>query len=110
MRSAPNLYKLHIKAGFTKDAVQVNLKDYLVEDCTMDHLEIVTFNFLKGFRAELELVKFILARSLLLKTTFLPRVGVIKKDVALLIEEEILQYLKASSRVQIRHLEHDVYF
>lgn len=72
----------------------MNLKDYLVEDCTKGHLEIVTFNFLNGFRAELELVKFILAHSPLLKTMFIPRVGVIKKDVALRIKEEILQYLK----------------
>ncbi|KAL8093084.1 F-box/FBD/LRR-repeat protein At1g13570-like [Apium graveolens] len=106
IRSAPNLCKLSISAEYL---VEGDLKEYWIEDsedCTMDHLKIVTFQYFKGLRAELELVKFLLARSPLLKTLFIHFYGAVEKDAALTLFEEILQYSKASPTAQIRCLNH----
>ena len=86
----------------------MDLKNYLLqdsEDCTtMDHLEYVTLSYFQGLKTELELVKFVLAHSPLLKTLFIHRYYHIKSGVALKMTEEILQYPRASTRAQIRHL------
>ncbi|KAK1381691.1 hypothetical protein POM88_019426 [Heracleum sosnowskyi] len=95
----------HMVMGF---GLGVDLKNYLLqdsEDCTtMDHLEYVTFSYFQGLKTELELVKFVLAHSPLLKTLFIHRYYHIKSGVALKMTEEILQYPRASTRAQIRHL------
>ncbi|WOG96039.1 hypothetical protein DCAR_0415369 [Daucus carota subsp. sativus] len=112
IRSAPNLRKLHISNSCNggKD----KLEEYQIEDsedCTMLHLEIVLFSDFKGFVAELELVKFLLACSPSLKSLFIHRRCSIKDCAsALKITEEMLQYTRASSRAQIRHLESPVKF
>ncbi|KAK1355628.1 FBD domain-containing protein [Heracleum sosnowskyi] len=105
IRSAPNLCKLHISAGHF--ALKENLRDNWeedFEDCTVDHLEIVTLCFYKGHKAEVELVKFLLAHSPLLKTMFIHRDSLIGYDVACQLLEEMLEFPRASSRAQIRHL------
>lgn len=106
IRSAPNLSKLYISAGYYCD--EGDLKNYLIEvseDCTtMDHLEYVTFSYFNGLKTELELVKFVLSHSPLLKTLFIHRSKTIEIGVALTMTEEILQYPRASTRAQIRHL------
>ncbi|XP_017248192.1 F-box/FBD/LRR-repeat protein At1g13570-like [Daucus carota subsp. sativus] len=64
IRSAPNLCKLNILAmvvGEKEDFNDCWDEDY--EECTVDHLEIVTFSNFKGHKAELEFVKFLLAHS-----------------------------------------------
>lgn len=61
-----------------------------------------------GFKAELELIKFLLGHSPFLKRLSIHHSPVIEKDVAFTIAEEILQYSRASSRVQIRELKHPV--
>ncbi|KAK1379906.1 FBD domain-containing protein [Heracleum sosnowskyi] len=56
IRSAPNLCKLHISSDL--DAEEENLEDYCeedYEDCSVDHLEIVTFSHFQGLKAEMEL-------------------------------------------------------
>lgn len=87
---------------------ETDLKNCQIEDCedstTINHLELVTFSFFKGLKAELELVKFVLAHSPLLKTMFIHRDKCIKKDAALTMTEEILQYPRASTIAKIRHL------
>ncbi|KAK1355599.1 hypothetical protein POM88_048855 [Heracleum sosnowskyi] len=106
IRSAPSLYKLYIST--CAGCAEVDLKNYRIEDsedCTgMNHLEIVMFGKLKGLTAELELVKFVLAHSPLLKTMFIHHNESIKKGAALTMTEEMLQYPRASTRAQIRHL------
>ncbi|KAK1355603.1 FBD domain-containing protein [Heracleum sosnowskyi] len=106
IRSAPNLCNLNISAEYF---VEGDLKKYRIidsKDCTMDHLEIVTFRNFKGLRAELELVKFLLARSPLLKTMFINYSGTLEKDAALMMFKEMLKYSKASSTAQIRRLKY----
>ncbi|KAL8146270.1 hypothetical protein AgCh_004135 [Apium graveolens] len=65
IRSAPNLFKLNI-SGKKYLCRKGDLKDFWKEDsedCTINHLQIITFSYFKGLRAELELVKFLLAHS-----------------------------------------------
>ncbi|KAK1355597.1 FBD domain-containing protein [Heracleum sosnowskyi] len=104
--SAPNLCKLYISAEVRYE--EKGLKNYRIEDSedctTINHLETVTFSYFKGLKAELELVKFVLAHSPLLKTMFIHRDKRIKNDAALTMTEEILQYPRASTIAQIRHL------
>ncbi|KAK1355600.1 FBD domain-containing protein [Heracleum sosnowskyi] len=110
IRSAPNLHKLQI-SSYVVFGEEEDLKDYRIEDsedCTIDHLEIVTFSSFRGLKAELELIKFLLGHSPLLKRMSLHRSPNIKKDVAFALGEEILQYSRASSRVQIRELKDPV--
>ncbi|KAK1355625.1 hypothetical protein POM88_048881 [Heracleum sosnowskyi] len=108
----PRIYYLH---QVDPDPDEENLKDYWEEDfqdstavhfqdCTADHLEIVTFSHFQGLKAELELVKFLLARSPMLKTMFIHRNWNMKKDMAFQILEEMLRFSRASSRAQIRSL------
>lgn len=109
--SAPNLRKLHISAYDEEDVVEGNLSNFLAKNCTnctISHLEIVTLSCLNGHRDELELVKFLLAHSPLLKTMFINRHIFVKKEVALRMAEEMLQYSRASSKAQIRFLEYVV--
>ncbi|KAK1355608.1 F-box domain-containing protein [Heracleum sosnowskyi] len=113
IRSAPNLCKLNISAEIYIEFSIYNdrLENYRVEDFegfSIDRLEIVTFSYFRGLRAELELVKFLLAHAPLLKTMFIHRSKPVKKDVSLMIAEEMLQYTRASSRAQIRYLEQPV--
>ncbi|WOG91423.1 hypothetical protein DCAR_0310672 [Daucus carota subsp. sativus] len=111
MQSAPNLKKLHISAMEINDAVEGNLRNYLAKkfvDCTFEHLEIVTCTWLRGLRDELELVKFLLANSPLLKKMFIHHCVTVRTDVALNIAEEMLQYARASSEAQIRFLKDDL--
>ncbi|KAK1355596.1 hypothetical protein POM88_048852 [Heracleum sosnowskyi] len=61
-----------------------------------------------GLKAELELIKFLLGHSPLLKRMSIHRSPKIKKDVAFALGGEILQYSRASSRVQIRELKDPV--
>ncbi|KAK1373300.1 FBD domain-containing protein [Heracleum sosnowskyi] len=108
IRSAPNLCKLHILAG---DDIQGNLNEYRIqdsEDCVVDHLEIVTFSYFTGLKAEMELIKFLLAHAPLLKTMLIHRSPKMIKDVAFNMADEMLQYSRVSSRAQIRHLKHPV--
>ncbi|XP_074375924.1 F-box/FBD/LRR-repeat protein At1g13570-like isoform X2 [Apium graveolens] len=108
IRSAPNLCKLNIVAVCL---VEGDLKKYQIKDsgdCTLDHLEIVTFGNFRGLRAELELVKFLLARSPLLKKMLIHYSVFIEKDVAVTVSKEMLQYPTASSSLQIRHLNRSV--
>lgn len=100
-----------------KDAVEGNLKnDWLdvSEDCTLDQLEIVTFCDLRGLRIELDLIKFILAHSPLLKTMSIHyNTGALKEGAAAAMTKEMLQYSKASSGAQIIHLKdilYDLYY
>lgn len=106
IRSTPNLCKLYISAEGCYG--EKDLKNYRIEDSedctTINHLEIVTFSYFKGLKAELELVKFVLAHSPLLKTMFIYRDKSIEKGAALTMTEEILQYPRASTIAQIRHL------
>ena len=104
-------YKCHHEEKYCgcddeKDLTYNRIEDS--EDCTIDHLEIVTFSNFKGFKAEMELVKFILSHSPLLKTMSIHRNTDVKEDVALTVAEEIMQYSRASSRAQIIDLEHPV--
>ncbi|XP_074349590.1 F-box/FBD/LRR-repeat protein At1g13570-like isoform X3 [Apium graveolens] len=113
IRSAPNLCKLNISADiYTEFSVYGDLrKDYRVgdlDDFTIDQLKIVTLSYFEGRRAELELVKYLLAHAPLLKTMSIHRHAIVTKDVSLLIAEEMLQYTRASSRAQIRYLEQPV--
>ncbi|KAL1819149.1 hypothetical protein ACET3Z_014018 [Daucus carota] len=103
IRSAPNLCLLNISAKYVAkgDFKKYRMKDF--EECTMDHLEMVTFSYFKGFKAEMKLVKFLLACSPLLKKMSIHSHEDLEKDVALMMFEEILQYPAASSRVQIQH-------
>nr|XP_017246313.1 PREDICTED: F-box/FBD/LRR-repeat protein At1g13570-like [Daucus carota subsp. sativus] len=103
IRSAPNLCQLNISAKYVAkgDFKKYQMKDF--EECTMDHLEIVTFSYFEGFRAEMKLVKFLLACSPLLKKMSIHSHEDLEKDVALMMFKEILQYPTASSRVQIQH-------
>ncbi|XP_074353293.1 F-box/FBD/LRR-repeat protein At1g13570-like [Apium graveolens] len=112
IRSAPNLCKLNISAEVPIQVVyDDDLENFLVKDIegfSMDRLEIVTFSNFIGFRAELKLVKFLLAHAPLLKTMSIHRSDYVTKDFALVIAEEMLQYARASSRAQIRYLEQPV--
>ncbi|XP_074374925.1 F-box/FBD/LRR-repeat protein At1g13570-like [Apium graveolens] len=107
IRSAPNLCKLSISAEHT---IEDDLEKYQIEDseaCTMDNLEIVTLSDFKGLTAELELVKFLLASSPLLKTMFIHFSRALRFAASKRLRE-LLQYPKASSRVQIKqHLVSD---
>ncbi|KAL1819147.1 hypothetical protein ACET3Z_014016 [Daucus carota] len=110
IRSAFNLCKLHISA--THDAVKENLIEYWVEDpedCTLEHLEVVTFSYFNGVQAELELVKFLLAHSPLLKTMFIHCSADIKRDVETTKAEEMWNYSTASSKAQIKYLNDPVH-
>ncbi|KAL1819161.1 hypothetical protein ACET3Z_014030 [Daucus carota] len=86
-----------------------DLKNYQIEDSegftTTGHLQIVSFSYFRGLKAELELVKFVLAHSPLLKTMFIHRDVSIGSGVALKMTEEMLQYPRASTIAQIKHLE-----
>ncbi|KAK1394119.1 F-box domain-containing protein [Heracleum sosnowskyi] len=110
IQSAPNLCTLNISAEYIDEG---DLENYSIEgseDCAIDHLESVTFSNFKGMRAELELVRFLLGRSPLLKTMSIHFGGAMEKDVAATVAEEVFQYFTASSRVQIRYLERRVDF
>ncbi|KAK1371844.1 hypothetical protein POM88_037936 [Heracleum sosnowskyi] len=88
-----------------------DLENYWIEDSedfTTGHLEIVTFSEFKGLRAELELVKFLLAHSPLLKTMFIHRSECMSRDVALTVSEKMLKYSRSSSKAQVSHLKHSV--
>ena len=90
------------------DAIKENLENYWVdesEDSSLNLLEIVNFGYFKGLKVELELVRFILTHSPLLKTMYIHYDPYIKKDVAVTLTEEMVQYFKASIRAQIRHSE-----
>lgn len=76
------------------------------QDCIADHLEIVMFSHFQGLKAELELVKFILARSPLLKTMFIHRNCNMEEDEAFKVLEEMLKFSRASSKAQIRTLKY----
>ena len=76
------------------------------EECTVDHLEIVTFSNFRGLEGELELVKFLLAGSLLLKTMFIQRDWMMGKDDAFEILEKMLEFSRASPRAQIKLLKY----
>ncbi|XP_074354622.1 F-box/FBD/LRR-repeat protein At1g13570-like [Apium graveolens] len=111
IRSAPNLCKLHIKAdgNLMKEVDEENLKSYCIddsEDCTIDHLEIVTFAGFEGQRPELELVRFLLGHSPLLKIMSIDCSEDIERDDELTMAKEMLQYSRASSRAQIRRINH----
>ncbi|XP_017239381.1 F-box/FBD/LRR-repeat protein At1g13570 [Daucus carota subsp. sativus] len=114
--SLHTIEKLSLKFTFVKameinDAVEGNLRNYLAKkfvDCTFEHLEIVTCTWLRGLRDELELVKFLLANSPLLKKMFIHHCVTVRTDVALNIAEEMLQYARASSEAQIRFLKDDL--
>ncbi|WOG96066.1 hypothetical protein DCAR_0415396 [Daucus carota subsp. sativus] len=115
IRSAPNLCKLYISDCDDENCDGENdLQNYRIEDSedctTTGHLQIVSFNYFRGLRAELELVKFVLAHSPLLKTMFIHRHRdvSIKSGVALKLTEEILQYPRASTIAQVKHLEHSI--
>ncbi|KAK1355610.1 hypothetical protein POM88_048866 [Heracleum sosnowskyi] len=84
------------------DFVDFCEEDY--EDCTLHHLEVITFSYFKGFKAELELVEVLLAHSPLLKTMFIHRDCDMEKDVAVKILEVMLEFPRASSRAQIKSL------
>ncbi|KAK1355607.1 FBD domain-containing protein [Heracleum sosnowskyi] len=93
---------------FEKDVIEKNLKNYwdkVSEDCTIGQLETVTLCKLRGLRTELDLIKFILAHSPLLKTMFIHYSRALEKDEAVTMSEKVLQYAKTSSRAQIIHLE-----
>ncbi|KAK1355605.1 FBD domain-containing protein [Heracleum sosnowskyi] len=109
IRSAPNLCKLHISAVYwNKYSDEGYLEDFWAEyseDFEINQLEIVRFSHFKGLRAELELVRFILARSPLLKTMFIHYSEGLDNNVAGTIRKEMMQYSKVSSRAQIRHSE-----
>ncbi|KAK1355622.1 FBD domain-containing protein [Heracleum sosnowskyi] len=114
IRSAPNLCKLHISAEFGAfyqaefGVKEMNHKDNWeedFEDCTVDHLQIVTFSHFQGLKAELELVKFLLAHSPLLKTMFIHRNCFMPMDLAFEVAEEMLEFSRASSRAQVKNLE-----
>ncbi|KAK1386676.1 hypothetical protein POM88_014854 [Heracleum sosnowskyi] len=72
LSSAPNLCKLNISA---ENFVEDDLKQYQIdsEACSMDYLDIVTFNNFRGLKAKLELVKFLLESSPMLKKNVYPR-------------------------------------
>ncbi|KAK1355626.1 FBD domain-containing protein [Heracleum sosnowskyi] len=115
IRSAPNLCKLHISVdpdpeeGNFEESSEEDFQDCSADqfqDCTADHLEIVTFSHFQGLKAELELVKFLLARSPLLKTMFIHRNLNMEKDVAFKSLEEMLEFSRASSRAQIKSLKY----
>ncbi|WOG96065.1 hypothetical protein DCAR_0415395 [Daucus carota subsp. sativus] len=121
IRSAPNLCELYISATgceFDEDCDnedcyrEKDLENYRIEDsedCTTTrHLQIVSFSYFTGLKAELELVKFVLAHSPLLKTMFIHRDISIESGVALKMTEEILQYPRASTIAQIKHLKRSV--
>lgn len=80
------------------------------EDLTLGHLEIVTFSYFEGLPAELELVKFLLAHSPLLKTMFIHHSEDMSEDEtpALAVSEKMLKYSRSSSAAQISHLKHPV--
>ncbi|KAL1819151.1 hypothetical protein ACET3Z_014020 [Daucus carota] len=106
IRSAPNLCKLHILADCYSDGKE-DLKNCWIEDSeksSIDNLEIVTFSDFQGRIAELELVKFLLAHSPSLKTMSIHRSEGMKKDVALAMTDDILEFPRSSSRAQIRRL------
>ncbi|XP_017245484.2 F-box/FBD/LRR-repeat protein At1g13570 [Daucus carota subsp. sativus] len=119
IQSAPNLCNLHISHSecyHYEDEVcgcddEGDLKNYWIkdsEDCTIDHLEIVTFSDFLGLRSEFELVKFLLGHSPMLNTMSIHRSIYIKEDVALTMAEEIMQYSRASSTAEIRYLDDPV--
>ncbi|KAK1355651.1 hypothetical protein POM88_048907 [Heracleum sosnowskyi] len=92
IRNAPNLCKLHIIAK--EDDGEGNLTNYSVEDsedCTLHHLETISFGDFKCGRAEMELVKFLLAHSPSLKTINIHPPSWVPER-----------------RAQIRHLKHTV--
>ncbi|WOG96061.1 hypothetical protein DCAR_0415391 [Daucus carota subsp. sativus] len=94
IRSAPNLCKLHILNCWIDDS----------EISSFDNLEIVTFSDFQGRIAELELVKFLLAHSPSLKTMSIHRSEGMKKDVALAMTDDMLEFPRSSSRAKIRRL------
>ncbi|KAK1355609.1 FBD domain-containing protein [Heracleum sosnowskyi] len=105
IRSAPNLCKLRISADVVDE--EITHKDNWeedFEDCTVGHLQIVTFSHFQGLKAELELVKFLLAHSPLLKTMFIHLDSFVTKDIAFEIAEEMLEFSRVSSRAQIKYL------
>uniref|UniRef100_A0A162A7C1 FBD domain-containing protein n=1 Tax=Daucus carota subsp. sativus TaxID=79200 RepID=A0A162A7C1_DAUCS len=109
IQSSPNLCKLHIKAD--KDTKEGDLEDYwkkVSQKSIGDHLKIVIFSHFRGLKAELELVQFLLGHSPLLKTMFIHCGQDINKDVALAAAEEMLRFPRASTRAEIKHLEHVV--
>ncbi|XP_074351997.1 F-box/FBD/LRR-repeat protein At1g13570-like [Apium graveolens] len=102
IRSAPNLRKLHISAVHSKSSrAERNVINYLVENSEagpIDRLESVNFSFVEGRRVELELVKFILAHSLLLKT--MVPYGFVDKTIG----DHIAQWIPLFSRKGVKQL------
>lgn len=102
---------LEISASDTNDVNEAAMENFRIEDsvdCTLSQLQIVKFSYLSGFRAELELIKFLLAHSPVLETIFIHRYIAVKTDKALKIAEEIMQFSRASPKAQIKHLKHPV--
>ncbi|KAL1819144.1 hypothetical protein ACET3Z_014013 [Daucus carota] len=100
-----------VKASLTDLGEEGDFKDCWdedYEDCSVDHLEIVTFSNFVGHKAELEFVKFLLAHSPVLKTMYINRDQKMENDVAVKILEEILKFSRASSRAEIKHLKDPV--
>ncbi|KAL8093067.1 hypothetical protein AgCh_035084 [Apium graveolens] len=103
------MYFLKADGNLMKEVDEENLKSYCIddsEDCTIDHLEIVTFAGFEGQRPELELVRFLLGHSPLLKIMSIDCSEDIERDDELTMAKEMLQYSRASSRAQIRRINH----
>ncbi|KAK1373302.1 hypothetical protein POM88_029495 [Heracleum sosnowskyi] len=92
IRSAPYLCKLHIsheKCYHTEDFEcmcddEEYVNNYWIQDsddCTINLLETVAFSNFIGLRAEMELAKFLLGHSPLLKTMSMHRSTDMKEDV-----------------------------
>lgn len=91
---------------------EADLEVYCIEDaedCTIGHLEIVTFSHFKCLKAEMALVKFLLGHSPLLKAMSIHHTPALPMYMALKIEEEIMQYSRASSRAQIIDMKKALY-
>ncbi|KAL1819120.1 hypothetical protein ACET3Z_013989 [Daucus carota] len=108
IRSAPNLFKLHIEKDSEED-----LKNYCIddsEDCTINHLEIVTFSKFHHLRAEVELVRFLLGHSPSLKIMSINGYERINRYDESTVADDMLQHSRDSSRAKLRRLDcPDVY-
>ncbi|XP_017245481.1 F-box/FBD/LRR-repeat protein At1g13570 [Daucus carota subsp. sativus] len=110
----PKIEKFSVGMNFIKadkDTKEGDLEDYwkkVSQKSIGDHLKIVIFSHFRGLKAELELVQFLLGHSPLLKTMFIHCGQDINKDVALAAAEEMLRFPRASTRAEIKHLEHVV--
>lgn len=83
------------------------LDNFRVEDnvnCMLSQLQVVRLNHLHGLRAELEIIKFLLAQSPVLQTMFIHRNEAIKTDAALIMAEEMMEFPRASPKLLFKHL------